>query len=207
MTENIENNDPKETIESKEPKESNETKEINETQEQKENEDEKEITDNKEIGEEKENTDEKEIGEEKENTDEKENTEEKENSEEKEIPDPFQNLEITDKLTGEKNLIDLNKIFKIDLSYNFELLKNLLTIIVKNQQENENKINELSSRISGGRSHFDSSQKSKPYISKLKQKTKIDTKCLQKTITPPPNDIEIDPSESNDPTVIKIIVS
>ena len=185
----------KETNVTKEPKEMTDAKEQKETKEPKET---KEITDNKEVAEEKEIDDEKEI------------INEKEITEEKELSEPLaQNIEITDKLSGEKNFIDLNKIFHIDLSYNFELLKNLLTILVKNQQENENKINELYSKVLTGKfSHTGITQKPKSYyVSKIKQKTLTDTKCLQKPITPPPNEIEIDPSESFDPTVIKIIVS
>ena len=57
------------------------------------------------------------------------------------------NIEIGDKSTDEKQIYDLNEIFHIDLSYNFDLLKNLLSSIIKNQKLKDDRITELENQI------------------------------------------------------------
>ena len=57
------------------------------------------------------------------------------------------NIEIGDKSTDEKQIYDLNEIFHIDLSYNFDLLKKLLSSIIKNQKLKDDRITELENQI------------------------------------------------------------
>ena len=51
------------------------------------------------------------------------------------------------------------------------------------------------------------SSRNRENLSKMKSVQLPDTKCLQAQITPPPDDIKIDPNETSDPVVQKIIVS
>ena len=57
------------------------------------------------------------------------------------------NVEIGDKASDDKQIFDLNEIFHIDLSYNFDLLKNLLSTIIKNQKLKDDKLTELENQI------------------------------------------------------------
>ena len=57
------------------------------------------------------------------------------------------NVEIGDRGSDNKQIFDLNEIFHIDLSYNFDLLKNLLSTIIKNQKLKDDKITELENQI------------------------------------------------------------
>ena len=61
------------------------------------------------------------------------------------IKDKNENFNV--ELGDNKQTFDLNQIFHIDLSYNFDLLKNLLSTIIKNQKIKDQKIAELENQI------------------------------------------------------------
>ena len=127
-------------------------------------------------------------------------------------------------------LIDLNKIIQINFSYNFDLLKNLIETLMKNQKnfqtelkEKTSKIEELENlildlRISSGSEETPKTDKNP--ISSYKElaianqnTTMINPKLIsvikndKNMLKAPPNDIQLDESKSNDDKINNIIVS
>ena len=133
------------------------------------------------------------------------------------IEDKNDNFNI--ELGENKQIFDLNQIFHIDLSYNFDLLKNLLSTIIKNQKLKDQKIVELENQILDLKIAFNDD------TNKNKEKRKSRKSILlpiQETVTelnlkdidnisgqlkPPRKDPVLEISEENDPVVNKIIVS
>ena len=92
------------------------------------------------------------------NEDNKDNDDNKENKENKENKDNKDNNNNNENKRKEIPIFDLNKIFQINLSYNFDILKSLLETLITNQvesqkellnlkKENEIKINEIERMI------------------------------------------------------------
>ena len=133
-------------------------------------------------------------------------------------------------------VIDLNKIFQMNFSYNFDLLKNLMEALMKNQKnfqaelkEKTNKINDLENQIMNIRLSpvkeveiihdiKDTNSKVEPLTFKKLEISNesneiIHPKLLSvikgdKTIMKePPNDIHLDESPNNDSKINDIIVS
>jgi hypothetical protein len=131
---------------------------------------------------------------------------------------PEFNIEINGNDNQQKTTIDLNKIFHIDLSYNFDLLKNLLSTIIKNQKTKDDKILDLENQLLNFKILLNDTLKdpeatkklleSKSRISTLLLKGKEfpDTSCLNYVITRP-REINIEPSPNNEPIINQIIVS
>jgi hypothetical protein len=129
------------------------------------------------------------------------------------------NIEVDEQSSQQKIIYDLNKIFHLDFSYNFDLLKNLLCQIIKNQKIKDDKISSLEKRLLGFKEVFDESigdreiakklREAKPKITSLLLKGKEfpDTSCLHNIIRPPPNNIILEPSPKNEPIINQIIVS
>jgi len=129
------------------------------------------------------------------------------------------NIEVDEQSSQQKIIYDLNKIFHLDFSYNFDLLKNLLCQIIKNQKIKDDKISSLEKQLLDFKSIFDESigdpeiakklREAKPKITSLLLKGKEfpDTSCLHNVIRPPPNNIILEPSPKNDPIINQIIVS
>ena len=129
------------------------------------------------------------------------------------------NVEVNEKNSHHKAIFDLNKIFHIDLSYNFDLLKDLLSKIITNQQLKDDKILDLESQLIDFKNLFNESLKDPETLQKLQEnKSKIsalflkgkefpNTSCLHDIIRPPPNNIVLETNPKNDPTVNQIIVS
>ena len=129
------------------------------------------------------------------------------------------NVELNSKNSQNKTIIDLNKIFHIDLSYNFDLLKNLLSTIIQNQKLKDDKILDLESQLIDFKTLFNEALKDPENLKKLQDnKSKIsslllkgkefpDTSCLHNIIRPPPNNVNLETSPKNDPIVNQIIVS
>ena len=119
----------------------------------------------------------------------------------------------------QKTIIDLNKIFHIDLSYNFDLLKNLLSTIIRNQKTKDDKILDLDKQLLDLKVLLSDCLKDPETTKKLQEsKSKItslllkgkefpNTSCLHYVISPPPNNISLEPSPKYDPIVNQIIVS
>ena len=143
------------------------------------------------------------------------------------------NIEIGDKTSDDKQIFDLNEIFHIDLSYNFDLLKNLLSTIIKNQKLKDDKITELENQILDLRIAYnegltqksgeifpkkmfeEKDSKSKSIISsqEKKEEEKVENKenkeedNLEYELKPPKKGPELEISEQNPPIINKIIVS
>ena len=140
------------------------------------------------------------------------------------------NIEIGDKTSDDKQIFDLNEIFHIDLSYNFDLLKNLLSTIIKNQKLKDDKITELENQILDLRIAYnegltqksgeifpkkmfeEKDSKSKSIISsqEKKEEEKDENKeedNLEYELKPPKKGPELEISEQNPPIINKIIVS
>ena len=129
------------------------------------------------------------------------------------------NIEVDEQSSQQKIIYDLNKIFHLDFSYNFDLLKNLLCQIIKNQKIKDDKISSLEKQLLGFKEVFDESigdpeiakklREAKPKITSLLLKGKEfpDTSCLHNIIRPPPNNIILEPSPKNEPIINQIIVS
>ena len=103
------------------------------------------------------------------------------------------NIEVDEQSSQQKIIYDLNKIFHLDFSYNFDLLKNLLCQIIKNQKIKDDKISSLEKQLLTSLL--------------LKGKEFPDTSCLHNIIRPPPNNIILEPSPKNEPIINQIIVS
>ena len=121
---------------------------------------------------------------------------------------------------GEESIeiYDLNKIFQMNFSYNFDILKNLIEALMKNQQNmqnelkgNQTKISDLEEQILELKINDNSGRKS----SRIQQLSSIDTnkklisaiKGNKDAIRKPPNDIKLEVSIGNDDIINKIIVS
>ena len=129
------------------------------------------------------------------------------------------NVELDERNSQQKTTIDLNKIFHIDLSYNFDLLKDLLSTIIKNQKLKDNKILSLENQILDFKLTFNEYLKDPDTIKKiqenkakvssqlLKEKEFPDKSCLHYVINQPPNNIILEPSSKNEPVINQIIVS
>jgi len=128
------------------------------------------------------------------------------------------NVEINGQNSQQKLIFDLNKIFHLDLSYNFDLLKNLLSEIIKNQKQKDDKIEQLENQLLNFKITFNESmgnpevvkklKETKPKMSSLlKEKEFPNTSVLNNKIRPPPNNIVLEPSPKYDPIINQIIVS
>jgi hypothetical protein len=129
------------------------------------------------------------------------------------------NIEVDEQSSQQKIIYDLNKIFHLDFSYNFDLLKNLLCQIIKNQKIKDDKISSLEKQLLDFKTIFDESigdpeiakklREAKPKMTSLLLKGKEfpDTSCLHNIIRPPPNNIILEPSPKNEPIINQIIVS
>jgi len=123
------------------------------------------------------------------------------------------NVEIGDKASDDKQIFDLNEIFHIDLSYNFDLLKNLLSTIIKNQKLKDDKLTELENQILDLRIALnqDSNKiqigKKDQTPDKEKEKGNYDDQSLKFVLKPPKKEPELEESEKYQPIVNKIIVS
>ena len=132
------------------------------------------------------------------------------------IKDKNENFNI--ELGDNKQIFDLNQIFHIDLSYNFDLLKNLLSTIIKNQKIKDQKIAELENQILDLKIAFnEDANKNKEKrksrksillpIQETETKLDLNTDNLSVQLKPPRNDPVLEISEENDPVVNNIIVS
>ena len=123
------------------------------------------------------------------------------------------NVEIGDKTSDNKQIFDLNEIFHIDLSYNFDLLKNLLSTIIKNQKLKDDKLTELENQILDLRIALNQdpnkiqSAKKDQTPDKEKEKGNYDDQSLKFVLKPPKKEPELEESERYQPIVNKIIVS
>ena len=132
------------------------------------------------------------------------------------IKDKNENFNI--ELGDNKQIFDLNQIFHIDLSYNFDLLKNLLSTIIKNQKIKDQKIAELENQILDLKIAFnEDANKNKEKrksrksillpIQETETKLDLNTDNWSVQLKPPRNDPVLEISEENDPVVNNIIVS
>ena len=123
------------------------------------------------------------------------------------------NVEIGDKASDDKQIFDLNEIFHIDLSYNFDLLKNLLSTIIKNQKLKDDKLTELENQILDLRIALNQdpnkiqSGKKDQTPDKEKEKGNYDDQSLKFVLKPPKKEPELEESAQYQPIVNKIIVS
>ena len=123
------------------------------------------------------------------------------------------NVEIGDKTSDDKQIFDLNEIFHIDLSYNFDLLKNLLSTIIKNQKLKDDKLTELENQILDLRIALNQDPnkiqraKKDQTPDKEKEKGNYDDQSLKFVLKPPKKEPELEESEKYQPIVNKIIVS
>ena len=125
------------------------------------------------------------------------------------------NVEIGDKASDDKQIFDLNEIFHIDLSYNFDLLKNLLSTIIKNQKLKDDKLTELENQILDLRialnqdpNKIQSAKKDqKSDQAKDKIEGNYDDQSLKFVLKPPKKEPELEESEQYQPIVNNIIVS
>ena len=123
------------------------------------------------------------------------------------------NVEIGDKASDDKQIFDLNEIFHIDLSYNFDLLKNLLSTIIKNQKLKDDKLTELENQILDLRIALNQdpnkiqSGKKEQTPDKEKEKGNYDDQSLKFVLKPPKKEPELEESEQYQPIVNNIIVS
>ena len=114
------------------------------------------------------------------------------------------NVEIGDKTSDDKQIFDLNEIFHIDLSYNFDLLKNLLSTIIKNQKLKDDKLTELENQILDLKIQIGKKDQTPD---KEKEKGNYDDQSLKFVLKPPKKEPELEESEKYQPIVNKIIVS
>ena len=123
------------------------------------------------------------------------------------------NVEIGDKTSDDKQIFDLNDIFHIDLSYNFDLLKNLLSTIIKNQKLKDDKLTEMENQILDLRIALNQdpnkiqSGKKDQTPHKEKEKGNYDDQSLKFVLKPPKKEPELEESEKYQPIVNNIIVS
>ena len=123
------------------------------------------------------------------------------------------NVEIGDKTSDDKQIFDLNEIFHIALSYNFDLLKNLLSTIIKNQKLKDDKLTELENQILDLRIALNQdpnkiqSGKKEQTPDKEKEKGNYDDQSLKFVLKPPKKEPELEESAQYQPIVNNIIVS
>ena len=126
------------------------------------------------------------------------------------------NVEIGDKGTDDKQIFDLNEIFHIDLSYNFDLLKNLLSTIIKNQKLKDDKLTELENQLLDLRIAFNESpnkidpnkiQSGKKEKKEKKLEGSFESESLKYVLKPPKKEPVLEESDQYQPIVNNIIVS
>jgi hypothetical protein len=131
------------------------------------------------------------------------------------------NVEIGDKASDDKQIFDLNEIFHIDLSYNFDLLKNLLSTIIKNQKLKDDKLTELENQLLDLRIAFNESPNkidpnkidpNKMQTGKKEKKEKklegsFESESLKYVLKPPKKEPVLEESDQYQPIVNNIIVS
>ena len=129
------------------------------------------------------------------------------------------NVEIGDKGTDDKQIFDLNEIFHIDLSYNFDLLKNLLSTIIKNQKLKDDKLTELENQLLELRIAFNESpnkidpnkiqsgKKEKKEKKEKKLEGSFESESLKYVLKPPKKEPVLEESDQYQPIVNNIIVS
>ena len=130
------------------------------------------------------------------------------------------NVELDDKNSDKKQIFDLNEIFHIDLSYNFDLLKNLLSTIIKNQKLKDEKILDLENQLLDLRIAFNEelNNKSEPTkkieirpkspLKKKEENIEIEnTENITHDLKPPKISLKLEISDKNEPIVNSIIVS
>jgi predicted nuclease with TOPRIM domain len=132
---------------------------------------------------------------------------------------------------GKENpeVVDLNKIFQMNFSYNFDLLKNLMEALMKNQKhfqaelkEKTDKIMELENQISNLRLPSEKTETQKTYKKlepssfqqlEINKEQALNPKILsvfqgdKNALQAPPNDIKLEESSNNDDKLNNIIVS
>ena len=122
---------------------------------------------------------------------------------------------------GEETIqvFDLNKMFQVNFSYNFELLKNIMEAIINNQQNIQNDFKEKQTQILnleaqlleiktklGGKGNLvlsSNAEKQVPTNPKLFSVIKGNQDILRT----PPNDVKLEVSIGNDDIINQIIVS
>ncbi len=128
-------------------------------------------------------------------------------------------------------VIDLNKIFQMNFSYNFDLLKNLMEALMKNQKNFQDELKEktrkivdlenqiLDLKLSSGQvpsdklqtklepSSYQQIEIDKESSQKMNQKFLAIVKGNNDVLKAPPNDINLDESAFNDEKSIMMIVS
>ena len=126
------------------------------------------------------------------------------------------NVEIGDKGTDDKQIFDLNEIFHIDLSYNFDLLKNLLSTIIKNQKLKDDKLTELENQLLDLRIAFNEApnkidpnkiQSGKKEKKEKKSEGSFESESLKYVLKPPKKEPVLEESDQYQPIVNNIIVS
>ena len=126
-------------------------------------------------------------------------------------------------------VIDLNKIFQMNFSYNFDLLKNLIETLMKNQRNFQTDLNEKNSKIVS----LENQILDLKIVSMKFEKDKNENKIIQTEnieisketpehvsqklislikgekdiLKAPPNDIQLEVSSGNDTKINNIIVS
>ena len=136
---------------------------------------------------------------------------------------------------GEESIeiFDLNKIFQLNFSYNFDILKNLMEALMKNQKNFQDELKEktrkivdlenqiLDLKLSSGQVPSDKLQTQTKLEPSSYQQIEIDKESSQKmnqkflaivkgnndVLKAPPNDINLDESAFNDEKSIMMIVS
>ena len=141
------------------------------------------------------------------------------------IPKEEHNVEF--QLTNEEGegsieIFDLNKIFQMNFSYNFDILKNLIEALMKNQKNfqkelksKDTKILDLESQIldlkllvdSGVAKNTEKIKKTTDSQNESNPKLFSVIKGNQDILHPPPNDINLEVSIGNDDIINTIIVS
>lgn len=136
--------------------------------------------------------------------------------------------EINEEGIENTKLFDLNKVFEMKLSYNFEMLKDLIESLINNQSKFQAELNEKNNKISdlekqlldfqimltGALGDKESLQKLENEKSKIKSQLSSTSanktsasKAQKRGIRPPPNDVKLETSISNEDVINKIIVS
>ena len=129
---------------------------------------------------------------------------------------------------GKENteIIDLNKIFQMNFSYNFDLLKNLIETLMKNQKNFQTDLKEKNSKIVSlenqildlkiASNNLDKEKSVDKRIQYLEISKEVSEQLNPKLISiikgekdilkPPPNDIKLEVSHTNDDKINNIIV-
>ena len=114
-------------------------------------------------------------------------------------------------------IYDLNKMFQLNFSYNFDLLKNLMEAIMKNQQTIQNdlktkhtKILDLETQLLDlklGKGIKSSENSERNQLIETNPKLISVIKGNKDILRPPPNDVKLEVSIGNDDMINQIIVS